>query len=131
MAERNDAGIAEDEIERQREQPPDRDFGKDQGAARQQPDSRERRDPEREFERTETGAGGERAGDGGFKLVLHGAAIHPGVARPRRSEPADAPRVCANLKHLPKKGENRRPAAAKRHPAAASIASMSSSERPK
>ncbi len=53
VPERNDAGIAEDEIERQREQAPDHGFGQDQMTGRQQPDGREGEQPERDLQRTE------------------------------------------------------------------------------
>ncbi len=51
VPERDDARIAEDEIERDRKQPEDRDLGQDQVLARQQEDRRKRREPERDFQR--------------------------------------------------------------------------------
>jgi hypothetical protein len=94
MAERNDASITENEIEREREQAPDRCFSEDQVLVRQQPDGRKGRNPEGDFERTKAGARGQRAGDGGLKLLVHGATTYPGIAPPSRSEPADAPSNC-------------------------------------
>ena len=49
--ERNDAGITENEIERQREQRQDRGVFEDQVFAREQPDRCESENPERDFER--------------------------------------------------------------------------------
>src|SRR4029077_6456328 len=51
LAERDDAGIAEDEIERQREQRQDRRVLEDQIFAREQPDGGESENPERDLER--------------------------------------------------------------------------------
>ena len=56
LAERDDAGIAEDEIERQREQRQDRGVLEDQMLAREQPDRGEGKNPERDLERRPAGA---------------------------------------------------------------------------
>ena len=63
VAERDDAGIAEDEIEREREQRQDRDLGQNEMLAGKQPDRGESRDPEDDFQRMPARAGGHAARD--------------------------------------------------------------------
>src|SRR5262249_11980753 len=72
MAQRDDARITEDEIEREREQAPDCGLGQDEMAARQEIDGRKGPQPERDLERTEACARSEEAGDGGFDRTAHG-----------------------------------------------------------
>ena len=70
VAERDDAGIAEDQIEREREQSEPGDLGEDEMLVRQQPDRGKGDDPEHEFERMPARAGGEPFGggaDGGMR----------------------------------------------------------------
>ena len=83
VAERDDAGIAEDEIEREREQAPDHGLGQDQVLGRQQPDGREGDDPEQDLQRPEAGARAQEAGRGGFEVVAHRASYRA-VARANR-----------------------------------------------
>src|SRR5882762_6741511 len=71
MAQRDDACIAKDEIERKREQAPDRGFGQDEMTAWQEIDGRERREPERELKRTEARAAGQKTGNGSVDLAAH------------------------------------------------------------
>ncbi len=71
MAQRDDARIAEDKIERKRKQAPDRGLGKDEMAARQEIDGRESGEPEGGFEWTYARAAGQKAGDSGVSLAGH------------------------------------------------------------
>src|SRR5262249_59435531 len=63
MAERDDAGVAEDEVERQREQSKPRDLGEDQVPPGQQEHARQRGEPEGVFERAPAGAPRQAAGN--------------------------------------------------------------------
>ena len=63
LAQRQDAGIAEDEVERQREQRQDRRVLHDQIFAGEQPDGGESENPERDLERRPAGALLEISGD--------------------------------------------------------------------
>ena len=65
MSERDDAGIAEDQIERQREQRQPQDVGHDQVARRKQERAGRRENPERDFGRAPAGAGDGVGGDVG------------------------------------------------------------------
>ena len=65
MAKRHDAGIAEDEIERERKQREPGNLGEDQVVARQQVDRRERGKPEQVFGRMPARSGGEMPADVG------------------------------------------------------------------
>ena len=90
MAERDDAGIAEDQIERKREQAEPGDLGQDEMPARQQVDRGKGGDPEHDFERLPAGAGGQPLGGGadGIGERSHGARLS---ATPRgRTSPAAA-----------------------------------------
>src|SRR5246127_5748469 len=63
MAERYDAGVAEDEVEREREQTEPRDLGEDQVPPGQQEHARERGEPKGVFERAPAGAPRQAAGN--------------------------------------------------------------------
>ena len=63
MAERDDPGIAENEVEREREQGEPGDLGEDEVPAGQQEHARQRRQPENVFERTPAGADRQVAGN--------------------------------------------------------------------
>src|SRR5262249_54061395 len=63
MPERYDAGIAEDEVEREREQSKPGDLGEDQVPPGQQEHARQRRKPEGVFERTPARAAREATGN--------------------------------------------------------------------
>src|SRR6516165_5599875 len=71
MAERDDAGIAEDQIERDRKQAPDGGLGQDQVPARHKPDGRESRDPECDLQRSKARATAQEAAYGGFEAGIH------------------------------------------------------------
>src|SRR5260370_485694 len=71
MAQRDDPGIAKDEIERKREQAPDRGFGQDEMTARQEIDGREGREPERELKWTEARAASQKTGKDSVDLAAH------------------------------------------------------------
>jgi hypothetical protein len=86
LAERDDAGIAEDEIERQREQSQDRAVLEDQIFVREQPDRGESENPECDFERRPAGAALEKSGDivGGRCPILSHHRRHRAVLRANR-----------------------------------------------
>src|SRR6266516_1678463 len=63
MAERQDPGVSQNEIEREREQSQDGDFGEDQMPARQQKDARQRGEPEHDFEQAPARARRKLPGD--------------------------------------------------------------------
>src|SRR5262249_52772271 len=85
-AQRDDARIAEDEIERERKQAPDRGLGQDEMAARQEINGRKGRQPECDLEWTKARARSEKTGDGSFDRTAHGG---PGdyLAVPRANGP--------------------------------------------
>ena len=64
MPQRDDAGIAEDQIEREREQAEPGDLGEDEMTLRQQVDRGKRGKPEHDLERMPAGAGGQPLGGG-------------------------------------------------------------------
>ena len=85
VAERHDAGIAEDQVEREREQAEDRDLGQDQVLARQQEDAGEGGEPERDFEQAPARPRGEDA-----RGLLGGRAVcgvHAHLATARENRP--------------------------------------------
>ena len=69
MAERDDAGVAEHDVEREREEREDRDFVEQRRAARKHEGEREGRDPQREFRPAPFGA---------LTKIGHGAAFAAG-----------------------------------------------------
>ena len=86
VPERDDAGIAEDQIERQREQAEPGDLGEDEMPVRQQPDRGKGDEPEHDLERLPAGAGGQPLGgdaDGDLRRH-HDAAPHRDAARANR-----------------------------------------------
>ncbi len=86
MSERHDAGVAENKIERDREQTEDRDLGKDQVLARQQEDRGGGREPERDFQRAPARA----CGKAGGRLVNKGrggGCRHAHLATARENRP--------------------------------------------
>src|SRR5674476_916731 len=62
MPQRDDAGVAEDQIERKREQAKPRDLGEDEVTFRQQVDRGKCGKPERDLKRLPAGAGGQPLG---------------------------------------------------------------------
>ena len=79
LAQRDDAGIAEDQVERERKQRENRRLGQNQMLAREQPDGGEREHPKGNFQRRPAGAARQESGDavGWGKHRTHRAALRP------------------------------------------------------
>ena len=90
VTERHDAGVAEDEIERQREQRHDRDLVADQRLAGQREERGQREQPERDLAATHAMRARERRRDArrGVGSVVHDRG--PGISAPARTGPAVA-----------------------------------------
>ena len=84
VPERDDAGIAENEIEREREQSEDRGLGQDEMLGGEQPDARQRDEPERDLERRPPRAVGEEGGDGIGQRVHRSHRAHRDTPRANR-----------------------------------------------
>ena len=77
VAERDDAGVAQDQVEREREQAEDGDLGEDQMPAGQEIDRGQRGQPEDDLQRMPARPGGEAAGDSGMQRAgRHRRAAH-------------------------------------------------------
>jgi hypothetical protein len=80
VPERHDAGVAEDEVERDGEQPGDQYLAAQHAVAWEQEERRDRRQPERDLDRAPA-VGGKARFDG------HPGALTPALSRPRERVP--------------------------------------------